>query len=246
MDYQAIIDKKVPDHIAIILDGNGRWAKKRGLPRTAGHKSGLDNLETITKICDEIGVKSLTVYAFSTENWGRPFDEVNYLMNLPIIFFSSKISSIEKSNIKINIIGRKTRIPKNTLDALDNLEEKTKNHQGLKLNICFDYGAYEELTTAVKQISQNVLDGNMKVEDINYQTIQENLYKNNQTPIDLLIRTSGEIRISNFLLWQIAYSELYFTDCYWPDFDKDELFKAIESYQNRSRRFGGLERSESK
>ena len=231
---------RIPKHIAMILDGNGRWAKKRMLPRTYGHRNGAFNINKVATYCDEIGVKYLTMYCFSTENWNRPESEVDYLMKAPIRMFSRLKKQIENSNIRWKFIGRRDRFPQKVLDLIIELENMTKNKTGLTLTICFDYGSYEEITTAVKKIAADCVNGKLKPEDITASVIENNLYTAGYPKLDLLIRTSGEQRISNFLLWQIAYAEFYFTDTLWPDFDKNELYKAIASYQKRDRRFGGL------
>lgn len=241
MDYELDMNK-IPTHIAMILDGNGRWAKKRGLPRTAGHRKGAFNIETIAFECERLGVKYMTCYCFSTENWKRPEDEVNYLMKLPIRYFKKAYKTIINSNIKIKMIGRRDRFTKEFLKTVEEIEETTKDHTGLVLTLCLDYGSYDEITTAVKEIATEVKDGKLEISDITPQTISNHLFTKNYPPLDLLIRTSGEYRISNYLLWQIAYSEFYFTDVLWPDFDASELHKALYDYQNRNRRFGGLKK----
>ncbi len=230
----------IPEHIAIILDGNGRWAKSIGKPRFYGHREGARNIARIARECEALGIKALTCYCFSTENWKRPTKEVEYLMNTPTKFYKRYKDRILNSNFKIQVIGRKGFIPKPLANIINEIEEATKDHTGLILTLCIDYGSYEELTTAIKKISKDVLDGKLSVDDITPEVVEKNLYTNNLPKLDLLIRTSGEERISNFLLWQLAYSELYFTNVFWPAFDKEELHKAIISYQGRNRRFGGL------
>ena len=244
MDYRKIIDKGVPEHIAIILDGNGRWAKQRHMPRTYGHKMGLKNLEKVAKICDEIGVRCLTVFAFSTENWNRPKEEVEFLMQTPVNFFSKNLDKLTSGRICINFIGRKDRFSKETLEAINSIEEMTKNNKGMKLNVAFDYGSKYEIINVTKQIAAEVLGNKYNVSDIDEELFEGYLFTKNDPKLDLLIRTSGEMRISNFLLWQLSYAELYFTDCYWPDFNKKELFNAILSFQKRSRRFGSISEEE--
>lgn len=233
---------KIPEHIAIILDGNGRWAQKRGLPRNLGHRKGAINLKDITNSANKLGVKQLTVYAFSTENWNRPKDEVEYLMKTPVRYYKRYKRKIFESDIKITFIGRRDRFSKEFLEVLLEIEEKTKNHKGIVLNIACDYGSKDEIVNAVKQIVNDVNDNKLSVDEITEEIITKNLYTKGMLPIDLLIRTSGEVRLSNFLLWQLAYSEFYFTETYWPDFDEEELVKAIKSYQNRDRRYGGLKK----
>lgn len=229
--------ENLPNHIAIILDGNGRWAKKRGLPRNLGHRQGVETLIKIARYCSEIGIKNLTVYAFSTENWNRPKEEVDYLMNLLDEYFNGLDKKLNKRNIRIKVIGEKTRLSDKLLNIIDEVQEKSKNNTGMLLNIAFNYGSKDELINTFKNmIRDNVI--------INKENVDKYLYTSESGDVDLLIRTSGEQRISNFLLWQIAYAEMYFTNVYWPDFTKKELNKAIEAYQNRDRRFGGLKNEE--
>lgn len=225
--------EKLPNHIAIILDGNGRWAQKKGLPRNFGHKQGVETLIKISRYCSDIGVKNLTVYAFSTENWNRPKEEVEYLMNLLKEYFQGLDKNLRKRNIKLKVIGERTNLSKELLDIINFVEENSKYNTGMILNIAFNYGGKDEIVNAVKSmINDKVI--------ISKENIDKYLYTNESGNVDLLIRTSGEQRISNFLLWQIAYAEFYFTKVHWPDFSKKELNKAIEAYQNRDRRFGGL------
>jgi len=240
MTEEEIIQRGVPEHIAIILDGNGRWAKKRMMPRTFGHRKGAMNIRTIARYANKIGVKYLTVYCFSTENWKRPKEEVDYLMTRPVKYIKRYRDTLLNSNIKIEFIGRRDRLPKPLLDSLLDLEENTKDHNGLVLTLCVDYGAFEELSTGIKGIVKDVQNGKLDINSINENTIMSYLYTKNLPPVDLLIRTSGEIRLSNYLLLQVAYAEMYFTETYWPDFNEKELLKAIENYQSRNRRFGGL------
>ncbi len=232
----------IPNHIAIILDGNGRWAKKRGLPRNLGHRKGALNLKDIAVSCDKLGVKYLTVYCFSTENWSRPKAEVDYLMKTPIRYYKKYKEKLKKQNIVIKVIGRKDRLSSELLNVINELEAMTKDNTGLVLSLCVDYGSLYEITEAVKKVSQDVLDNKINISDITSDNITNYLYTSTYPKLDLLIRTSGEVRISNFLLWQLAYSELYFTDVYWPDFNEKELIKSIHSFQNRDRRFGGLKK----
>ncbi len=233
---------KIPNHIAIILDGNGRWAKKRGLPRNLGHRKGALNLRDITSSANKLGVKQLTVYAFSTENWNRPIEEVNYLMKAPIKYYKRYKNKLFNSSIKITFIGRRDRLSKEFIELINEIEDKTSDHTGVNLNIACDYGSKNEIVNAIKNIANDVKDNKLNIDDINESLIDDNLFTKGMLPIDLLIRTSGEVRLSNFLLWQLAYSEFYFTPTLWPDFNEDELIKAIESYQNRDRRYGGLKK----
>ena len=225
--------EKIPNHLAIILDGNGRWAKKRGLPRNLGHRQGVETLIKIVRCCSEIGIKHLTVYAFSTENWNRPEQEVTYLMNLLEEYFVGLDKRLKNRNIKLKVIGEKTKLSEKLLKSIDQVQENTKNNTGMIFNIAFNYGSKDEIVNAFKNMQKdNVL--------FTKENVDKYLYTSESGNVDLLIRTSGEQRISNFLLWQIAYAEFYFTDCYWPDFKENELEKALEIYQNRDRRFGGL------
>ncbi|MBN2300197.1 MAG: di-trans,poly-cis-decaprenylcistransferase [Acholeplasmataceae bacterium] len=221
-------DKKMPAHVAIILDGNGRWAKKYGRPRSYGHYQGGRNLFRIAKIAQKLGIKKLTVYAFSTENWKRPEDEVNYLMTKPVELFHENREKIKEIDYKITFAGRRDRFSKELLEIINIIEEETKSHEGFELTVAADYGAYDEIITAVNKIDK----------PITKELIEENLMV--KEPVDLLIRTSGEQRLSNFLLWQVSYAEFYFAKVHWPAFNEKELRKAIHSYQKRNRRFGGL------
>ncbi len=240
MQEEKIDLNRIPTHIAMILDGNGRWAKKRMLPRTAGHRNGAFNINKVGKYCSDLGVKYLTLFCFSTENWNRPKDEVEYLMKAPTRIFKKLKKQIIENNAKWVFIGRKDRFPNDVLKIINEIEDITKDKTGIVLTICFDYGSHDEITTAVKKIAKDCVDGKLEPDNITPDVIENNLFTKGYPKLDLLIRTSGEYRISNFLLWQIAYAELYFTDVLWPDFDKNELDKAIISYQKRDRRFGGL------
>lgn len=227
------MEKQIPNHIAIIMDGNGRWAKKRGLPRTFGHKEGAVALRKIITHAAEIGVKYLTVYAFSTENWKRSQEEVSALMFLFKNYIKNEEKNIMENNIRFMVSGRRENVSKSLLEAIDTLQEKSKNNSGLTFNIAFNYGGRAEILDAVNRILKS---GRTEITE---EEFSKYLYNNIPDP-ELLIRTSGELRISNFLLWQIAYSEIYITDTLWPDFDEKELDKAIESYNKRERRFGGV------
>ena len=238
------INKEIPAHIAIILDGNGRWAKERNMPRTYGHIKGLKNLVRVSKHCNELGIKCLTVFAFSTENWNRPTKEVEFLMKAPIEFLKESSKKLSEGSVCIKFIGRKDRFPDETLKAINEIEFKTKDNTGMKLNVAFDYGSRNELVTVTQKIAELVKDDKIAISEINEELIENNLFTSGDPKLDLLIRTSGEMRISNFLLWQLSYAELYFTDCYWPDFNKKELFNAILSFQKRSRRFGSISEEE--
>ena len=218
----------VPSHVAIILDGNGRWAKKYGQPRSFGHYHGGRNLFRIAKAAKSLGIDKLTVYAFSTENWKRPTDEVNYLMTKPIEMFNENRDRISEIDYRITFAGRRDRFSPELLEVIETVEKETKNHEGFELTIAADYGSYDELITAFNQCEKPVTQ-----EDIEAHLMVKQ-------PVDLLIRTSGEQRLSNFLLWQVSYSEFYFTKVHWPAFSEKELKKALKSYAKRQRRFGGL------
>lgn len=234
----------VPKHIGIIMDGNGRWAKQRMQPRIMGHKAGMEALHKVTKEASQMGVKALTVYAFSTENWSRPKKEVNFIMNLPVDFYENYVPELHDNNVKIQMIGQHSRLPESTLKALRRAEEKTKDNTGLILNFALNYGGRAEIVDAVKAISQEVLNAKLKPSDIDEELLADYLYTqslpNDFRDPELIIRTSGELRLSNFLTWQSAYSEFYFTDIHWPDFDGPALRTAIQSYNKRQRRFGGV------
>lgn len=239
-----ITSNYIPQHIAIIMDGNGRWAKKRNMPRTYGHKKGSENLKNIAIACNELGIKALSVYAFSTENWKRPKAEIDFLMNLPKEFEETFKGKFEEQDIKVMFSGRRDRFPDHVTELMNRVEEKTKDRKGLVLNICFDYGSHTELIEATKQLCQDYADGTIALDQIDVPLIDSYLYTKELPPLDLLIRTSGEQRISNFLLWQLAYSELYFAKVHWPAFSKAQLHKAIADFQSRNRRFGGLKQEE--
>ena len=232
--------KKIPTHVAIIMDGNGRWAKKRNMPRVKGHYEGMQTVKKITKYASKLGIKYLTLYAFSTENWARPKEEVSYLMDLPEKMFTSFMPELMENNVKVEVIGVVEKLPENTRKAVEDAVEQTKNNTGLKLIFALNYGSKDEIVTAVKRIAQGAANNEYKVEEIDEQLISDNLFTKDTPDPDLLIRTSGEQRISNFLLWQIAYSEFIFTKVAWPDFVEEEFYKALLEYQSRDRRFGGL------
>ena len=227
------MEKQIPNHIAIIMDGNGRWAKKRGLPRTFGHKEGAAALRKIITHAAKLGIKYLTVYAFSTENWKRSQEEVSALMFLFKSYIKNEEKNIMENNIRFMVSGRRENVSESLLEAIDKLQEKSKNNSGLTFNIAFNYGGRAEIIDAVNKILKS---GKTSIDEVEF---SKYLYNDIPDP-ELLIRTSGELRISNFLLWQIAYSEIYITDTLWPDFDEKELDKAIESYEKRDRRFGGV------
>ena len=229
---------KVPKHIAIIMDGNGRWAKKRGLPRIAGHREGINSVREITRICGEVGVKYLTLYTFSTENWNRPKTEVRALMTLLLGSIKKEVKELHKNNVKFSTIGNIESLPRGTVKGLQNAIDLTMNNTGLNLVLALNYGSRQEIMRAVKNISREVEKGVIDRKSINEEFFSSYLYTNDYPDPDFLIRTSGELRISNFLLWQCAYTEMYLTETYWPSFRKHDLFKAILDYQSRERRFG--------
>ncbi len=233
-----IDSNNIPQHIAIIMDGNGRWAKRRGLLRTNGHKNGVKSVRNSLEACREAGVKFLTLYAFSSENWNRPRAEVKMLMNLLISTLRNEVEEFNSNGVKLNVIGDEKVLPLKVQKELIEAKELTKNNTKAVLTIALNYGAHSEITQAVKKIAQSVIDNELSIDAINEGVIDENLYTHDLPPVDLLIRTSGEQRISNFLLWQIAYAELYFTDVLWPDFQQENLYEAIIDFQNRERRFG--------
>lgn len=235
-----ILKKPLPKHVAIILDGNGRWAKKHGLERSYGHKQGALNLKTICLEANNLGIEVLSVYAFSTENWKRPKEEIDYLMNLPKVFENEYKDDFKNFDVKVVFSGRRDRFSKENIELLERVEKETSARKGIILNVCIDYGSQDELTQATKLIASKVKNNALKIDEITEATINEHLYTYPLPSVDLLIRTSGEIRISNYLLWQIAYAELYFTKVHWPSFGKKQLYKAINNYQNRNRKFGGL------
>ncbi len=231
----------LPKHIAIIMDGNGRWAKKRHLPRTAGHSVGAETFRKIATYCNDIGVKYLTVYAFSTENWSRPQEEVTTIMGLLRKYVLEAIDSVEKDNIHLRFWGDRSRIAPELLELMEHAEKKSETMTGIFVNVCLNYGGRDEITKAAQKLAAAAKAGELEPEAITAELIGENLYSAGTPDPDLIIRPSGEVRTSNFLLWQSAYSEYYFTDVLWPDFDERELDRAIVSFQNRSRRFGGVE-----
>ena len=237
---KEILDmERIPRHIAIIMDGNGRWATERGKDRSYGHQAGVDAVRRITSECTRLGVKFLTLYTFSTENWNRPADEVAALMGLVLTSLEDEI--FMKNNVRFRVVGDRSRIPDVVNKKLAATEEHTAKNDTMTMVVALSYSSKLELATVTRQIAQEVKDGTLNVDDINEDTINDRLWTNFMPDPELLIRTGGELRISNYLLWQIAYSELYFCDTYWPDFMEDDLHKAIASYQNRQRRFSKTE-----
>ena len=240
MSTKELDTDNIPNHIAIIMDGNGRWAKEQGLPRIAGHKEGINSVRDITRICGEIGVNYLTLYTFSTENWNRPKKEVNALMSLLLSTIKKEVRELHKNNVKFSTIGDLSFIPNNTENGLNEGMALTKNNTGLNLVLALNYGSRKEIIDSVINIAGKVKSGEIDISRIDETLFSSFLYTKNYPDPDLLIRTSGELRISNFLLWQCAYTEMYLTNTYWPSFREDELFKAILDFQNRERRYGKI------
>ncbi len=238
--------EKLPSHVAIIMDGNGRWAKKKLMNRIKGHEHGSDTVRSIVTAARELGIKVLTLYAFSTENWARPEHEVKALMMLLKKFVISQRSELSKNNIRLNIIGQKYRLPSDVQKEIDTTVDLTKTHDKMLLNLALSYGAREEITNAVQNIAEKVESKEISVKDITHDLISDYLYTSAMPDPDLIIRTSGEYRLSNFLLWQSAYSEIYISDTFWPDFTREEFIKILVNLQKRDRRFGNIACSTSK
>ncbi|KXG75785.1 isoprenyl transferase [Thermotalea metallivorans] len=232
--------ENLPVHIAIIMDGNGRWAKKRGLPRTAGHKAGVEALRDIIRTCSRLGIKYLSLYAFSTENWKRPQEEVNGLMQLLVLYLRKEVEELHENHVKINVIGDIQGLPENARQEVEAAVARTENNDGLVVNIALNYGGRAEIIQAVKEISRRAKRNELDIEAIDEEIFSKFLYTKGIPDPDLVIRPSGELRISNFLLWQIAYSEFWFSNIYWPDFTGKNLVEAIIDYQKRDRRYGGV------
>lgn len=238
---EIILDKdNIPEHIAIIMDGNGRWAKKRNLPRTMGHRAGVEAIRRILKEANKIGVKYLTLYAFSTENWKRPKEEVSALMNLLVEYLKKELEELNKNGVVIRISGDITKLPQNAENEITKAVNTTKDNKGLVLNLAFNYGGRDEILRAVKNIAEDYKDNKIKSDEITEKTFSSYLYTYDIPDPDLIIRPSGEQRISNFLLWQCAYSEFWYSDICWPDFKEEHLHKAIYDFQHRNRRYGGI------
>ena len=239
------IDKNnLPKHIGVIMDGNGRWAKKVGKVRTFGHKFGVETVRTAISYCSKIGIEVLTLYAFSTENWKRPQSEVNVLMNLISEYLSKETPELKKQGVVLNFIGDLSKLPQKALNSIEDSINETKDNKGLIVNIAINYGGRSEIAMAVKSIVKDALTNNISAEQVTEELISDSLYTKGQPDPDLIIRTGGEVRLSNFLTWQCAYSELYFTDILWPDFKDDNFDDAILYFQKRNRRFGGLNSEE--
>ena len=233
-----LIQEKMPKHIAIIMDGNARWAKSKNLPLKIGHKIGAENIQKVAESCIDIGIKFLTVYAFSSENWNRPTQEVDYLMNLLDEYLTREMKPLMEKNVRILISGNLEKLSDSTKSKITEIEHLTKDNKALTLNVAFSYGSRQEITDAVKKIASDYKDGKINLSEINEELVAKNLYRCEIPDPDLLIRTAGDLRVSNFLLWQIAYTELYFTDSYWPNFSKKDLSLAIKSFNKRERRYG--------
>ena len=243
---QQLDPQRLPAHIAIIMDGNGRWARQRNFPRILGHKQGINSVRTVVETSSLLGVEALTLYAFSVENWKRPRHEVEGLWRLLRYYLRHELNTLMRNDIQLVAIGRVESLPAAALDELQSVIEKTSNNRGMRLNLAINYGGRTELVDAVNAMLDNArLEGNLDSLEITEESISEHLYTAGIKDPDLLIRTSGEMRVSNFLLWQIAYSEIYVTETLWPDFGRSDLLEAIGAYQNRERRFGGLTRSTS-
>lgn len=238
--YNEIISKELPKHIGIIMDGNGRWAKKRGMPRTYGHHKGAVALYHLIEECVKLNIQYVTVYAFSTENWNRPKGEIDFIFRELYNFYDRYKEAVSENNVRVNIIGERSNFDSKMLSLIDRINNNSKDRTGLVLNVAFNYGSKKEIIHVMKEVALKVKNNEIKIDDINEELIENNLYTKGQPPVDLLIRTSGEERISNFMLWQIAYAEIYFTKTYWPAFGKKDLYLAIKEYQSRQRRFGGL------
>tara|TARA_Y100001001_G_scaffold61608_1_gene58567 strand:- start:181 stop:936 length:756 start_codon:yes stop_codon:yes gene_type:complete len=233
-----VLSGHIPDHIAIIMDGNGRWARERSLPRIAGHREGINSVREITRLCGEIGIKHLTLYTFSTENWQRPKAEVSALMTLLLKTINKEVKELHKNNVKFTVIGDLAMLPRSTRKGLQDGIELTQDNRGLNLCLALNYGSRQEMIDAIQSLASKVQSGEMEPEEINEAIFSDALYTKGIPDPDLLIRTSGECRLSNFLLWQSAYTEIFITDTYWPEFREEQLMDAITVYQLRERRFG--------
>ncbi len=235
--------ERLPRHVAVIMDGNGRWAKKRGLPRIVGHQKGVDSLKNLLRCCDDWGVEILTAYAFSTENWGRPLNEVDFLMMLFERVLRRELAEMMKENVKIRFLGDLKALPDSLQKEINHAMKETENNQGIQFNVATNYGSRQEIINVCKTIASKVKEDKLAVDDIDEELFEQHLYTKGMVNPDLLIRTSGEMRVSNFLLWQIAYAEIYVTETLWPDFNRSEFHKALLNYQGRERRFGKLKSS---
>ncbi len=232
--------ERIPAHIAIIMDGNGRWAKQRKLPRTMGHRAGMKNIKMMVEESSNLGVKYLTLYAFSTENWKRTKEEVGALMDLVVEFINKEFEELHRNNVKLNSIGDISKLPEKSKAAVEDAMYKTRNNTGLTLNIALNYGGRDEIVKGVKEIAKEVLERKLQIDNIDDKIISDHLYTSGMPDPDIIIRPSGELRLSNYLLWQSAYSEFWFSNINWPDFTKEDLRRAISDFQKRDRRFGGV------
>ena len=232
--------QRLPAHVAVIMDGNGRWAESRGLPRVMGHRAGVEALKSTLRLCSDWGIGALTAYAFSTENWSRPGDEVNFLMTLFDRVLQKELRSLEQEQVRIRFLGDLDQLPQNLQDRIADATARTAANEGIHFNVCTNYGGRRELVRATQRLAQQAASGELNPSDIDENSIAAELFTAGEQDPDLLIRTSGEHRISNFLLWQLAYAEIHVTDVFWPDFDQDALKQALLDFQGRSRRFGGL------
>ncbi|NLL51993.1 MAG: isoprenyl transferase [Peptococcaceae bacterium] len=242
--YQGLDMTRIPKHLAVIMDGNGRWAQKRGMPRSVGHRAGVEALRDIVRLSDSLGVQYLTVYAFSTENWKRPRSEIGILMSLLKEYVIKELDELHANNVRIRVLGDMANIPEDVRAAYVIACEKTKDNKGLVLNVALNYGSRAEITQAAKKIAQDVLQGSINYEDITEELFEQYLFTRDCPEPELLVRTSGEMRLSNFLLWQVAYSEIVVVKELWPDFNEKSLLEAIRIFQNRERRFGGIKKVE--
>lgn len=240
LDLSGIDLNNIPQHIAIIMDGNGRWAKAQGKIRTYGHQAGAETLKKIVRAADKIGIKVISAYAFSTENWKRPVTEVNFIMELLSRYLTNEIDEFKENNVQVRFIGSQEGLPEIVKQKMAHAVAETKDNTGIILNLAINYGGQAEILHAVKSIAQEAANGNIAVDEITSEVFEQHLYTKGLTAPDLLIRPGGDLRISNFLLWQIAYAEIWTTDVYWPDFSEEHLLQAIRAFQGRERRFGGL------
>lgn len=240
MNQSSIINHQLPKHVAIIMDGNGRWAQARGKDRSYGHKAGAEVVRPIVTACSDLNIEALTLYAFSTENWTRSSEEIDTLMELYVAYLESERQLFFDNNVRFNQIGRREGLPKEVLDALDRMKEDTKHHTGLTMTLALNYGSRAEITDAVRAIAEKTAEGVLAPGSINEQTIADHLYTAGLPDPDLLVRTAGEMRLSNYLLWQLSYAEFYVTDVCWPEFSVEELHKALAAFKGRTRRFGGV------
>lgn len=238
-NFQLDMDR-IPEHIGIIMDGNGRWAKAKGYPRTVGHKAGVETIRRILKEAQRLGVKYITLYAFSTENWKRPKEEVGALMKLLVQYFRSELNELHENGVVVNTIGDISKLPKECIEEIKKAKEKTKNNTGIVMNLALNYGGRDEIVRAVKLLAKDVAEGKISEDEIDEKSVEKYLYTAGMPDPDMIIRPSGEQRLSNFLLWQCAYSEFWYSDINWPDFTEKDLRRAIFDFQNRDRRFGGI------